>query len=257
MAIDISNRREGSVRRITITQKRKKGLTSDLLKLIAVIAMVIDHIAWSFIPFGSIAGQIMHVIGRLTAPIMCFMVAEGYYKTRNVKKYAQRLGIFALISHFPYTFFETGKFEIIHQTSIMFPLFLGVVALIVRDSPKYETAVKNMIILLICLVSMIGNWGCIAVMWIVIFAGRNYSRKTQMQYFCVLTAVMIVLNIILNAVNGCWYNNLFELGAFLAVPLLMKYNGIRRGGKAYKWFFYIFYPAHLLVLAILRYVIFK
>ena len=90
MAIDISNRRDGPIRRVAIPSQRKKGLTSDILKLIAVIAMVIDHIAWAFIPFNSIAGQIMHVIGRLTAPIMCFMIAEGYYKTNNVKKYAQR-----------------------------------------------------------------------------------------------------------------------------------------------------------------------
>ena len=136
MAIDISNRRNGPIRRIAIPSQRKKGLTSDILKLIAVIAMVIDHIAWAFIPFNSIAGQIMHVIGRLTAPIMCFMIAEGYYKTHNVKKYAQRLGIFALISHIPYTYFHTGKFEIISTTSVIFPLFMGLIALIVRDNPR-------------------------------------------------------------------------------------------------------------------------
>lgn len=257
MAIDISNRPDRPFRKITVSQKRKKGITSDLLKLIAVIAMITDHIAWAFVPFGSIAGQVMHVIGRITAPVMCFMAAEGYYKTRNVKKYAQRLGIFALISHLPYTFFQTGKLEIIYQTSIMFPLFLGVIALIIRDSPKYETAVKNMIILLICLFSMAGDWGCMAVIWILIFAGRQYSRKVQLQYFCISGAVMIVMNIIFNALNGCWYNNLFQLGIYLAVPLMLNYNGVRRGGKAYKWFFYIFYPAHLLVLAILKYVVFK
>ena len=86
MAIDISKRPDGPIRKFTIPQKRKSGITSDLLKLIAIIAMTVDHIAWAFVPFGSIAGQLMHVIGRLTAPIMCFMVAEGYYKTRNVKK---------------------------------------------------------------------------------------------------------------------------------------------------------------------------
>lgn len=254
MAIDISNRRDGPIRRVTIASQRKKGLSSDALKLIAVIAMVIDHIAWLFIPFGSIAGQIMHVIGRLTAPIMCFMIAEGYYKTSNVKKYAQRLGIFALLSHIPYTYFHTGRFEIISTTSVIFTLFMGLIALIIRDSTKYETSVKNIIILLICLVSMIGDWGGIAVVWIIIFGSRHYSVKTQMQYFCISTAVMIVLNIIFNAVNGCWYNNLFQLGIFLAVPLLMHYNEIRRSGKSYKWFFYIFYPAHLLLLTVIRYV---
>lgn len=256
MAIDISNRRNGPVRRISISSQRKKGLTSDLLKLIAVIAMVIDHAAWAFVPYGSIAGQAMHVIGRLTAPIMCFMITEGYYKTHDVKKYAQRLGLFAVISHIPYTYFHTGKLEIISSTSAVFPLFMGLLALIIRDSPKYETSVKNMIILLICLVSMIGDWGCMAVIWIIIFGSRNFSRKTQIQYFCVSAALMIALDIIYNAVNGCWYYNLFQLGIFLAVPLLMKYNGIRKGGSGYKWFFYIFYPTHLLLFAVIRYAIF-
>lgn len=159
MAIDISKRPDGPIRKFTIPQKRKPGITSDLLKLIAIIAMTVDHIAWAFVPFGSIAGQLMHVIGRLTAPIMCFMVAEGYYKTRNVKKYAIRLGIFALISHFPYVFFSSGRFYLIHQTSVMFPLLLGLAALVVRDSPKYEPTVKNMIILVICLISMVGDLG--------------------------------------------------------------------------------------------------
>ena len=146
--------------------------------------------------------------------------------------------------------------SLIHiSTSVIFPLFMGLIALIVRDNPKYETSVKNMIILLICLVSMFGDWGGIAVVWILIFGSRHYSRKTQMQYFCVSTAIMIVLNIIFNAVYGCWYNNLFQLGIFLAVPLLINYNGIRRSGKSYKWFFYIFYPAHLLLLAVIRYAI--
>ncbi|MCI7805308.1 MAG: conjugal transfer protein TraX, partial [Oscillospiraceae bacterium] len=166
MAIDISNRRDRPIRKYTIQPKRKSGITADLLKLIAIIAMVIDHIAWAFVPFGSVAGQAMHVIGRLTAPIMCFMVAEGYAHTRDPIKYAKRLGLFALISHIPYIYFESGGFPVIHQTSVMFPLFLGLVALIVRDSPKYEIAVKNMILLIICLVAMIGDWGATAVIWI-------------------------------------------------------------------------------------------
>ncbi len=254
MAIDISNRPDRPVRKVIISGRRRHGITSDLLKLIAVIAMVIDHIAWAFVPFGSPAGQTMHIIGRLTAPIMCFMVAQGYYKTRNVKKYAQRLGIFALISHFPYVFFESGEFQIIHQTSVMYPLFLGVIALIIRDSPKYKTAVKNMIILLICLAAMLGDWGSLAVIWIMIFAERQ-SRTEQIKHFCIASIIYIILDILLSSVSGQWYNDLFQLGVFLAVPLLLKYNGVRKGGKAYKWFFYVFYPAHLLLLAVIKYII--
>lgn len=264
MAIDISKRPDRPARKFYIPQKRKGGITSDLLKLIAIVAMVIDHIAWAFVPFGSIAGQLMHIIGRVTAPIMCFMIAEGYHKTHNVKKYAQRLGIFAIISHFAYMYYETGHFIFYRidghlmfnfnmETSIMFPLFLGLIALIVRDSPKYEAPVKNMIVLVICLVAIIGDWGATAVIWILLFSSFSYSRKEQMKYFCIVAAVMILLDIVLNISNGVWYNDLYQLGVFLAVPLLMKYNGVRKGGKGYKWFFYVFYPAHLLVIAIIRY----
>lgn len=256
MAIDISNRPDRNIRRIVIPQKRKPGLTSDILKLLAIIAMVIDHIAWAFMPFGSILGQLMHVIGRLTAPIMCFMIAEGYYKTKNIKKYALRLVIFALVSHIPYTFFHTGKFVILSQTSIMFPLFLGLTALIIRDSPKYNTAAKNVIIFIIGLVSIIGDWGCMAVVWVLIFGSLQYNQKTRIKYFCISTAVMIILNIIFCAVNSVWYNNLFQFGIFLAVPLIMNYNGVRKGGRAGKWFFYVFYPAHFLLFALIKYIIY-
>ena len=62
MAIDISKRPDGPIRKFTIPQKRKPGITSDLLKLIAIIAMTVDHIAWAFVPFGSIAGQLLSLI---------------------------------------------------------------------------------------------------------------------------------------------------------------------------------------------------
>ncbi|MGE5578647.1 MAG: TraX family protein [Bacillota bacterium] len=68
--------------------------------------MVVDHVAAAFVPTSSALGQVMHAIGRLTAPIMMYFVAEGYHHTKDVRKYALRLGVFALISHFPYRFFQ-------------------------------------------------------------------------------------------------------------------------------------------------------
>ncbi|MGN0621434.1 MAG: TraX family protein [Porcipelethomonas sp.] len=250
MAIDISNRPDRPSRRITLKSKSKPkpGISSDVLKLLAVIAMTIDHIAWIYVPFASFPGQLMHIIGRIAAPIMCFMIAEGYAHTRDPIRYAKRLGLFALISHFPYVFFESGRFALIHQTSIMLPLFLGLIALIIRDSPKYEAAVKNMILLIICLVSMLGDWGCIAVIWIQFFYAFRYNRREQMKYFCIITAVMLLVDIIINATYGCWYKDLFKLGIFLAVPFLMKCSGVRKTGNAARWFYYIYYPAHMIFL---------
>ena len=72
-----------------------RGLNRTQLKLIAICAMVCDHVAWGFVEFMSPLGQVMHVIGRLTIPIMCFFVAEGFRKTSNVKGYVTRMATFA------------------------------------------------------------------------------------------------------------------------------------------------------------------
>lgn len=74
------------------------SLNRNQLKYIVIIAMLIDHIAWAFVPTASLLGQIMHFIGRLTAPTMAFFVAEGYHYTRNFKKYALRMAVFAAVS---------------------------------------------------------------------------------------------------------------------------------------------------------------
>ena len=75
------------------------------LQWIAIVAMVVDHVAWGFVPFASVQGQVMHVFGRLTIPIMCFFIAEGMKKTRSVKKYTSRIASFAILSVVPFWLF--------------------------------------------------------------------------------------------------------------------------------------------------------
>lgn len=129
----------------------KKCLSANALKYIAVLAMLIDHIAWAFVPFGSVAGQAMHIIGRITAPIMCFCIAEGYYHTRDIKKYALRLFIFALISHFPFVFFETGKWLIFSSTGVIAALLCGLLGLWAWDKIKVESLKLTAVICIIIL----------------------------------------------------------------------------------------------------------
>ena len=86
--------------------KIKKLYNSNYLKLIAIIAMTIDHgtdLLYPGFPLKP-APLVLHFVGRLTAPIMWFFVCEGYLYTRDVKNYMLRLGIFAVISHFAYCF---------------------------------------------------------------------------------------------------------------------------------------------------------
>ena len=86
----------------------KKPLSSNAIKLIAIAAMTVDHIAWAVFPGypKEFLPLLMHIIGRITCPIMCYCIAEGYHYTRNIRKYTARLFIFALISHFCYIYFS-------------------------------------------------------------------------------------------------------------------------------------------------------
>lgn len=131
-----------------------KRLNSNHLKIIAIIAMTIDHFSDLIFP-GFPANPFaifLHIIGRLTAPIMWFFICEGYFHTHNVKKYILRLFIFAIISHFAYCFafginfipFSSGIFN---QTSVMYPLFISVLVMWVRDTDlKMNKWLKHIII---------------------------------------------------------------------------------------------------------------
>ena len=83
-----------------------KKFNSNHLKLIAIIAMTLDHIADLLYPGmpNTMVSNILHVIGRLTAPIMFFFICEGFFYTKNLKKYLSSLVIFAMVSHFAYCF---------------------------------------------------------------------------------------------------------------------------------------------------------
>ena len=116
----------------------KKTMDANQIKLLAILAMTIDHIAWLVFPGYSKAplALLMHLIGRMTCPIMCFFIAEGYYHTRNINKYTFRLFLFAVISHFAYSFASNDFVDarsfipfyfggILNQTSVMWPLAWG------------------------------------------------------------------------------------------------------------------------------------
>jgi hypothetical protein len=234
---------------------KTKGLTSNSLKLIAIAAMLIDHIAWGFLPFGSVLAQVMHIIGRITAPIMFFFIAEGYYRTRNIKKYAIRLGIFALISYLPYVIFQAHSWppdaRYWGDLNVIYTLFLSLLALWAWDKIENE-ALRILTVVGLCILSIPGDWTFFGVLYTLAFGIHHGDFKEQAKWFSIITIIMVILASIADTANHfVFYKDFFQLGVLLALPLLSMYNGERGGGKYGKWIFYIFYPAHLLILAVL------
>lgn len=242
---------------------KKKGITGSTLKIIAMVAMFIDHIGATI--FGRMlmatglknldttnteavmawvsanadaygAYTFFRMIGRIAFPIFCFLLVEGFIHTSDRKKYAIRLGIFALLSEIPFDLaFQSKVLEFTYQ-NVFFTLAIGVATLIAyRMVEEKEFQNRFTQILIQILVGMAGmfaaqllrtDYGAVGVMAIVLFYVVRENRFYQIAAGCVLF--------------------IEEMTALIAFLPILIYNEKR--GLNVKWAFYIFYPAHLLIL---------
>lgn len=234
----------------------KKGWNGNQLKLIAIIAMTIDHLAWTLAPGYSTEWWVLlcHLAGRLTAPIMWFFIVEGWHYTHDVRKYTLRLFLLALVSHFAYNFcfgipmlpFREGSF--FNQTSVAWSLAWGLVLLRIHSNEKTASWLKFALTILICVISFPSDWSCVASMAILYMGVSRGDFKKQMVWMMVWSAVYaLVYFLFLDRLYG-----LLQLGTCLTIPLLRRYNGRRGRWKGMGKLFYVYYPLHLALLGLLR-----
>ena len=234
---------------------KNKVLNGNQLKLIAIVAMTIDHLTWGFFPGCQHVWWVwcLHIIGRLTAPIMWFFIAEGCNFTRNPKKYFLRLLAFAVVSHFAYNFaFGIPFFDLsagaFNRTSVLWPLALSVPVIYAVNSPKVKTLLKYVIIFSACVLAFPSDWSSIAVMCpLFLYSHRGNFKKQAIDIVFWSFIYALVYFIFLDKLYG-----ILQLFTFLTIPLLSQYNGERGKIKGMKWFFYLYYPAHLVVIGIIR-----
>lgn len=235
---------------------KKAGLNANHLKLIAIIAMTIDHLADVFYP-GFPAQPlpvVMHLIGRLTAPIMWFFVGEGFYYTSNVKKYMLRMFAFAVISHFAYCFafgihpipFITGIFN---QTSVMYPLFIAVVVLwLQHEENRMNKYLKHFIIFVLIWSAFPADWSCIAVLAILSMYRKRGDLERQMK-------AMLLWVFLYGIISFFFVSKVYALeliGVLMVYPVLKLYNGQKGKADWMKLFFYSYYPLHLIMIGLIR-----
>lgn len=245
---------------------QKKGISSSTLKLIAIVTMLIDHIGavileplmmrggntglTGYDPVLQEVDMVLRlVIGRVAFPIFCFMLVEGYLRTSNVYRYGLRLLVFALVSEFAFDLALSGLWLESGYQNVMFTLLIGLAVMILCGKletfkwNRFATIVAEAVVLMLgisaaeVLRTDYGGYGvlCIAVLY--------FFRKDRKWQLVAGTVAFLAGDFL---INGS-LNELFAPLGFLAVAC---YDG-RRGLKL-KYLFYVFYPAHLLVLYFVR-----
>lgn len=210
------------------------------LKWIAVLTMVTDHLGAAFFP----QVPVLRIIGRISFPIFAFLLCEGFCHTRSVKKYGMRLLVFAVVSELPFQFFSYGLFFSeyagFYNQNVMFELVLVLGALYcLRRGGWFLLGSAGAVILAQFGGFMYGGYGVLLALCFYVFRDKKWAMLLSV-------AIMAVLYCLV-------YRQLsVQIWSVLAIVPLCFYNG-EKGLGFPKYVFYGFYPAHLLLLGVVRY----
>lgn len=208
-------------------------MTGFQLKLLAMLAMTADHIGAVFFP----EIPLLRWIGRLAMPVLCFFIGEGLRHTRSPRRYLLRLTGFALLSELPFDLAFYGGIEWGHQ-NVYFTLALGLLALWAIQSRGMEGWLLALTAALAA--ELLGcDYGMYGVLLILLLDRFHHARSEQLAGAALL--------------NLAFFGLQTQTLSLIALPLLWLYNGKR--GRDDRRLFYLYYPAHLCVLGILRFVL--
>ena len=208
-------------------------MTGFQLKLLAMLAMTADHIGAVFFP----EIPLPRWIGRLAMPVLCFFIGEGLRHTRSPRRYLLRLTGFALLSELPFDLAFYGGIEWGHQ-NVYFTLALGLLALWAIQSRGMEGWLLALTAALAA--ELLGcDYGMYGVLLILLLDRFHSARSEQLAGAALL--------------NLAFFGLQTQTLSLIALPLLWLYNGKR--GRDDRRLFYLYYPAHLCVLGILRFVL--
>ncbi len=244
----------------------KRGLSKSALQIIAIISMLLDHMALTMVSNVSLYYYIMRFLGKISIVIMCYFVAEGYFKTQNLGKYLLRMGIFAAVAQIPYYMFLSGGYfitnpkalilSVFNTRNVIFTLFIGLCLLSVIKS-NYKIWIKVIATAAALYLVRGSDWDYYAILWIIGFGLIRDCKWKQGLWAAIVVAIKIAVAAppaIVGVINvGALTYGMLDwfvmFGGFLAIPFIMGYNGER--GANLKWGFYTFYPLHLLILALI------
>mgnify|MGYP004459310819 CR=1 FL=1 len=264
-------------------------MTRDAIKYLAIVAMTLDHIAYIFLEPHTLLYRLFLCIGTFTGPVMMYFLIEGYFYTHDVRGYAKRLLLFALLSQLPFSLAMGGFFG-----NMLFTLLICLGVLYVHDHVT-DGGLRKLLYVLLFFTSLFTDWNFLSVP-LVLFLRPAFYPAAQKQSAhdeneamgslregdepAVNAVPVMGHNADLNPAMSCFYVDPSEqrrgmlkcVAYFIVVSCLTKgmfegmtevlgmvlgfmciayfYNGQQAAThrKFHKYFFYIYYPAHLLVL---------
>lgn len=223
-------------------------MSSFLLRLIALLAMFADHAGLALFP----AVGAFRCVGRLAFPLYCFLLAQGYLHTRNLRAYAVRLLLLALLSEIPFDLLIFASPVSSVEQNVLFSLLLGLLALYAADALRDRPLHAWLGVMSICVAAMAANvsYGWLGpVLCLAAYFGRNDRRRLTLSMLGALG--LYSLSLALSGVAASWV--LVSLCAPLALIPMLLYSG--KPGPRFPlltFLFYAAYPLHLAALVILR-----
>ena len=256
---------EKAKEKITEIKEKYGHFSGEQIKLIALIFMVIDHIGYRFINSNATCdiacyrnlGEFFRILGRISFPIFAFCVVEGFRHTSNTKKYAIRLLIAAIISEIPFDmmcYYDTKAFNgkyawfVLADQNVMITFLLAIIMLSVIEEYKlrktsYYAYYEYVIVIVTCIVAYVVK--CDYIYYGIILMWMYYKFADDVK-LCVI--IMVVVFTLVGTPTA----------ALSVIPIYLLYNGKRtnklvdrKTALIHKYFFYAFYPVHLLLVAFL------
>lgn len=232
--------------------ERSRGLDGGALKCIAAALMLTDHVGAILLP----EVPVLRCVGRLAFPIFAFFIAEGYAHTRDFGRYFRRLAILAVVSEIPFNLENGAVFDLTRQ-NVLFTFCLALLTLRGLEALGRERG--------------FGRWAGCGLVLAAGFAAGELLRTDYGGWGVVTVALLqlcrdgkyakLWLLLAMAAVNGLGMGSLtmpvfggempIQIFAVAALPVIWLYNG-QAGPKGLRRAFYVFYPAHLLVLEGIR-----
>lgn len=238
------------------------GLNGNVLKILAVVFMILDHTRVAVVD----GNMWMNYIGRLSFPIFAFLISEGFIHTSNFKKYLLRLTAFAVISEIPFNVFCSSKTFFPQYQNVLFTFVLSVLALVLIDFAKKEPTLPKVagaglgtvIIVFLAEVLKVDYGGAGVVIVIAFYLFRNFPFAFLAQFITVFVVFILFypgrpVFFKIQDLIFCIPVQSFALFSFIPIWL---YNGKKGGGgKFLQYGTYGFYPVHIAILCVVRYLL--